>query len=116
MFLPSSNVQVKLAGDKAEAEQIIFVCGTAPCWTLVVNAARHPSIEVFLHAAKRMRDAFDAASSVDLVDGRLRVARANIGSGVDLGRIGWNDLDAVLMADSFDHLADLFAELDASVS
>lgn len=117
MFFERSNVQAKLAGSQAEASAIVFGCGAAPCHTLVVNAARHPSIDTFLRAARSMRDTFEAAAGTDLVDsGRLRVARATIGSGVDLARLGWPGLDAVLMADSFDHLADVLHELASSSS
>ncbi len=120
MIFRESNVQAKLAGTKAEAERIVFGCGAAPCYTLVVNAARHPGVDAFLRTAVRMSQVFRAITSdrpdACLVESLLRVVRADIGSSVDLVQLDWDKLDAVLMADSFNRLADVLDEFGSSSS
>lgn len=116
MLFTRSNVQAKLAGSRAEADTIIFGCGAAPCFTLVVNAGRHPSIDAFLRAAGPALRAFAAAGSTHgrmdatgLPAGPISVARYAIGTGGDLSQ--WDELDAVLMADTFAKLADVLDEV-----
>lgn len=117
MYFTLANVEASLAGSREEAERIVFGSGVAPCWTLVVNAKRHPSVDSFLRAAKAMRHAFDAAAGSQLVEGRrVRIARVAIGASTNLGALGWAGLDAVLMADSFERLADVLDEVADSSS
>ncbi len=116
MHFTQANVLVTLVSGEEEAKRVMFGAGAAPCHTLLVNAARHGSIDEFLRLTKRLRASFERADQASTMEsGRLRIGRANIGSGTTLGDLGgWNSLDAILMADSFDHFSDLFHELDNS--
>jgi hypothetical protein len=116
LLLNRSNVQVVLAADEAEASRIVFGCGATPRFTIVVNGALHETIDGFLKAVPVIRgECLRAGNLRTLVDcvgvplvGALAVARFDIGSTADLS--GWDVLDAVLMAPSFQMLVEAIDE------
>lgn len=88
-----------------EARLAAIGSGSAPVFTLIVNAGKYETAQMFLAAAGLSRDQYATAGSVDLVESNTRVARVSIGQSFDAVLAGWSGLDAVLMAGTFDPLA-----------
>lgn len=117
MLFTQSNVEIVLAGSAGEVERL----GSSPAppvAVLAVNVDRFRSIDGFLRAARCVRPMFVAGSGESLVDSeRLRVGRAARGVPIDVRSFGgWAALDAFLIAESFECLADMVDEFSDTAS
>lgn len=105
IFLASRRVYAHLVSTVEDARAAAFGSGAAPVFTLIVNGAKHDSVEAFLQAAKASRDAYASAGDAEIVHSGVHVARVSIGQSSDAVLAGWSGLDALLMAGTFDLLA-----------
>ncbi len=111
-----ANLQFRLAPTLVHAKELIVGAGVAPCYTIVINENKWESVELFLNKAKPARTSFYHANDLGFVDSsRLRVMRTDIGQAFDVDglerRGGWNSVDAILVAPSFDDLVEAIDSL-----
>lgn len=113
-FLAGGRIRAHLVSGVQDARAAAFGSGAAPVFTLIVNAEKHASVDAFLRAAQTSRGAYANAGGAEIVQSDVHVARVTVGQTSDAVLAGWNGLDAVLVASTFDLLAAAIDEAAAT--